>query len=50
MKTLKVRSKSEPQLDCLVSFNNDTHGLKNDRQVAVRYYIKMKSLCAFCVQ
>jgi len=29
----------EPQLDCLVSFNNDTHGLKSGRQVAVRRYI-----------
>jgi len=45
MKTLKVRSKSEPQLDCLVSFNNDTHGLKNGRQVAVWYYIKKWSNC-----
>ena len=30
----------EPQLDCPVSFNNDTDGLKSGRQVAVRYYIK----------
>ena len=40
MKTLKVRLKFEPQLDCLVSFNTDTHGLKSGRQVAVRYYIE----------
>ena len=40
MKTLKVRYKFEPQLDCLVSFNNDTDGLKSGRHVAVRYYIE----------
>jgi len=43
MKTLKVRKKKkkmEPQHDCLVSFNIDTHGLKSGRQVAVRYYIE----------
>ena len=39
MKTLNVRQKFEPQLDCLVSFNNDTHGLKSGRQVAVRYLL-----------
>jgi len=30
-KTLNVRQKFEPQLDCIVSFNNDTHGLKSGR-------------------
>jgi len=47
MKTLKVRKKKkmEPQHDCLVSFNIDTHGLKSGRQVAVRYYIEKWSHC-----
>jgi len=36
LKTLKLRQKFEPQLDCLGSFNNDTQALKSGRQVAVR--------------
>ena len=36
---LKSAIKFELQLDCLVSFNNDTNGLKSGRQVAVRYYM-----------
>jgi len=40
MKTLRGRKKFETQLDCLVSFNNDTRGLKSGRQAAVRYYIE----------
>ena len=35
MKTVEVRSKFEPQLDCLVSFNNDTDRLKSGLHVAV---------------
>jgi len=27
-------------VDCPVSFNNDTRGLNNDRQVAVLYYVE----------
>ena len=34
----KSAKKFEPQLNCLVSFNSDTHGLKSGRQVSVRYY------------
>ena len=40
LKALKVRLNFESQLHCRVSFNNDTHGLKSGRQVAVRYYIE----------
>ena len=36
LKTLKARYKFKPQLDCLVNFNNDPHGLKRGRQVAVQ--------------
>jgi len=35
MRTLKVQQKFEPELDCLVSFNNDTDGLKSGQQMAV---------------
>jgi len=45
MKALKVQQKFEPQLDCLVSFSNDTHGLKSGQWVAVRYYIEKLSHC-----
>jgi len=40
-----VRWNFELQLYGLVSFNNDTDGLKSDRQVAARYYVEKWSHC-----
>jgi len=45
METLKVRQKFKPQLDCLLSFNSDTHCSKSGRQVAALHYIEKWSHC-----